>query len=432
MKKKILIVVPYIPYPLNSGGKIAQYTFIERMRFFFDITIIFTYKIEEIDHVKTLSEKWNDVIIEPYLLKETKSKKIISILYNFKAIILRILGIIILYPKNKTYLDRLLIKNSTLFRSKYYSLSIDYINHFKNLVENSDFDFVQIEFHQLISFVKYIPNHIKTIYVDHELRFIREERELKLLSFNSPFLRYIYKINKEYEINYLNKYKLVCVLSENDQRIINNYILEGKIYNSPIALFYQTEDTLIKADNFIFKNDLVFLGGENHFPNNEGLNWFLQNCWNSLKSQFPNLKLKIVGEWSAQTSYKLTSIYVDIEFLGFLDEIKTQLKNSVFIIPIRIGSGVRIKIIDAINIGAPFVSTTIGLEGLEFRNSFDCLVSDHPSEFCSHIADIILNPSLGMELINNSKNTLRNKYNFDVLIQKRISMYSDQNFLHLK
>ena len=171
-----------------------------------------------------------------------------------------------------------------------------------------------------------------------------------------------------------------------------------------------------------FKNKLFFLGGDEHFPNKEGITWFLDNCWAKLNVENPGLTLHIIGNWSDESKTKYSN-HKNIIFLGFVDSLTDVLKDGIFIVPIRIGSGMRMKIIDAVLNGVPFVTTTIGVEGLNFENQIDCLIGDSYSDFSACIQTLIYNPNLAVQLVNNARETLFAKYSYERLITIRKDFY---------
>jgi hypothetical protein len=420
--KKLLIVIQHIPYPLNTGGKKAQFDFIENLRNRMEITIIFVLKENEKGYLEKISQMWPNVKFVPFALKNPKLESLLSLPTKLGEILYQKIGEKILSLQTVTESDKLIAKNTMLFRSKGFVLPVRFIKHLKQTIATENFDFVQLEFHQLISLAKYIPKGIKKIFIHHELRYVREERELNLYSFQSNFLKRAFESNKKYELDSLKKFDLICTLSDTDLLELERYIASPNIYSSPIPVSLSKHDVSFKYDQ-----KLVFLGGGDHFPNKEGFEWFLDQCWPGLKSVHPELKLCVVGKWTTTDVTKYTAQSSDIQFLGFVDVLSDVLLNGIVIVPIRIGSGVRIKIIDSVNIGAPFVSTSIGVEGLNFKHDLDCLIGDTATEFSSQITKIIEKKDLGEFLAKNAKKTLLEEYDYDFLIDKRQHMYHELN-----
>jgi glycosyltransferase involved in cell wall biosynthesis len=180
---------------------------------------------------------------------------------------------------------------------------------------------------------------------------------------------------------------------------------------------------LPKTVEFKFSNCITFLGGESHFPNKDGIEWFIHGCWPKIKISNPSLKLLIIGKWSEDTINKYGKDST-IEFSGFVDDLASILENSIFIVPIRIGSGVRMKIIEAINHNCPIISTSVGIEGLNFINEVDYLKADNENLIIQQVIRLIENPNLCIQLIQSCKNTLEQNYSYTELIDKRRSVYS--------
>lgn len=418
--RNILIVTPYMPFPLNSGGRIAQFEFNNELRHQFKVTIAFTMKPEDQKDLEELKKLWKNVNFKPYLItKKTFPDKLGSVLFRFSEFFNRLIGKGVFFFGCKTNLDKLLQQNTTLFRSKSFGFPRGFIDHFRDVLLEDSFEYVQVEFHQLISFAKYIPRSSYRIFVHHELRFVREKRELELFSFKSGFLNWVYRRNKKFELSALEKFDMVCTLSDVDKLILEKDIKKPLLVSSPVPIRAGKS-----ANDFSFANKLVFLGGEDHFPNKEGVDWFLMNCWMPLKSKYPDLKLSVIGKWHQSTVDSYAGLLDAVSFPGFVEHLHEELTDSIFIVPIRIGSGIRMKIIEAVNAGIPFVSTEVGVEGLCFKNGHDCLIGNTPQEFCSSIAKILESKDLGHRLMTNARNTLSVENSYEKLIDRRLAIYN--------
>ncbi|WP_316746780.1 glycosyltransferase [Pedobacter gandavensis] len=418
--RKILIVTPYMPFPLNSGGRIAQFEFDNELRHHFDMTIAFTMKAADQKDLEQLKVLWPNVKFKPYLITEQSlSGKFSSVMFRFSEFLNRLIGKGVFSAFCKTNLDHLLKVNTTLFRSKSFGFPRGFIDHFRNVLLENNFEFVQVEFHQLISFAKYIPQSSYRIFVHHELRFVREKRELDLFSFQSAFLNRVYKRNKSFELSALEKFDMVCTLSEVDKIILEKDLKKARLVSSPVPI-----KALSAGMDYSFDNKLVFLGGEDHFPNKEGLDWFLRNCWSGLKSNYPKLELLVVGKWHQASIDEYAAQLGAVKFPGYVEDLSSVLANSIFIVPIRIGSGIRMKIIEAVNMGIPFVSTEVGVEGLCFQNGKDCLIGNTAQEFCSSVAKLIESHDLGSRLSKNALNTLNEENSYEKLMDKRLAIYN--------
>ena len=155
----------------------------------------------------------------------------------------------------------------------------------------------------------------------------------------------------------------------------------------------------------------------------DGLIWFIQNCFDSLLKINPALKLKVVGIWTKGTIGSYSS--QQIEFAGFVPNLETVLENSIMIVPLRIGSGMRMKIIESILYKIPFITTSIGVEGLNFKNNEDCFIADTALEFVEKSLLLMNDKMLQKSFIENSYNTLLRSYSYDKAMEKRQNLYDD-------
>ncbi len=88
-------------------------------------------------------------------------------------------------------------------------------------------------------------------------------------------------------------------------------------------------------------------------------------------------------------------------------------RASLFVVPIRIGGGTRLKIFEAMAMGCPVVSTTVGAEGLPLRNGVDVVLADEPESFANAVADLLLDPERAAAISRAASDEVRTKYGWD-------------------
>ena len=145
-------------------------------------------------------------------------------------------------------------------------------------------------------------------------------------------------------------------------------------------------------------------------------------CWKKLKDIDSEYTLDIIGEWSQERIDEYISKYPDVHFLGFVDDLASTLKNSVMIVPINIGSGIRMKILEGASIGIPFVSTTVGAEGIPVKDGVHCFIADDPDTF---VNDILKLQSLELQrkLVKAANGMVNECYSMSALRANRLGIY---------
>lgn len=132
--------------------------------------------------------------------------------------------------------------------------------------------------------------------------------------------------------------------------------------------------------------NLLFVGGMHWPPNAEGILWFYLNVWPLISSQDKNIRLQVVGK----SPPKEILNEPDVEAPGFVNDLEPYWENcAVFIVPLHAGGGMRVKILDAWRHGIPIVSTTVGAEGLAYRDGENIIIADEPTAFANAVLRIL-------------------------------------------
>ena len=98
-----------------------------------------------------------------------------------------------------------------------------------------------------------------------------------------------------------------------------------------------------------------------------------------LRKRHFSFTLQVIGKWRGECINRLQSEYPELKLAGYVEDLGSFLKGSVAVVPIRIGSGMRMKILDAVLSKVPFVTTAKGVEGIDFKDGEDCLIVDDPA-----------------------------------------------------
>jgi len=237
----------------------------------------------------------------------------------------------------------------------------------KWIVENSQYiDFVYLNRpHITEKYIDFMKENTKAkiLYNGVDFAYIREIRKFKL-NRDKEFLENARK-SKKLEFNLFEKTDIVLTISEYEKWILSKKMPDKKVYVFPTFIYEKTP----LGKNILFEDRkwLTFVGGFTHQPNEDGLLWFVEEIFPIILNSNPNIILKVVGSNPTKNILKLKSKNIDVK--GFvsdeeLEEIYDYTK--VVIAPLRYGAGVKGKIIEAISYAVPVVSTSIGIEGIQF------------------------------------------------------------------
>lgn len=402
--KSILIITSFLPYPIHSGGEQAQFNMIEALRKTCKIGIVFPQNRDNrAADVEALSSLWPDVRLFPFPLYRQYMHLPFFIQKTRKFLYRKLLP-----PKSSRI-------NEALDHTDFL-VSRSYLRFVNKAISEIIPDIIQVEFIQNLNIGKYLPQGIKKLFVHHEIGFVISERMLKDVSLTNKQQKMMEQ-KKRIEILRLNQYDGVITLTETDKELLADSGVTVPIHVSPAAVNTKEQD--YKGWN----ENLVFVGGYHHRPNQEGMDWFLSKVvpcvdWNL----FPHVKLVIIGSgWPLSFERKINGLPVQLK--GFVDNLSEYVAQSVMIVPLMTGSGMRMKILDAAALSVPFVSTSVGAEGLLFSDGHSCLIADSASDFAQALTRLLSDDILKESLARNAHRLFKENYSLEILVERRQKIY---------
>lgn len=160
---------------------------------------------------------------------------------------------------------------------------------------------------------------------------------------------------------------------------------------------------------------LLFVGGMDWFPNRDGVEFFIAEVLPELRQLTSAFKFVVVGRVTADIQERFKK-FPEVHFTGVVPDIRVEIaRSAVCVVPLRIGSGVRWKILEAAAMGKAMVSTTVGVEGLEFRDGTEITIADHPRDFARSIANLLSQVTLRKSLGSGARQRVEAQYDFSRL-----------------
>ncbi|WP_459555474.1 glycosyltransferase [Lacunimicrobium album] len=244
-----------------------------------------------------------------------------------------------------------------------------------DLLKVERFDVIQVDYPWMVRFHEGLDASIPRLFVVHEI-------QGEIVRYLRPSETSLYKEVIVAESHALKKYEAVIALCQEDAEILRQQYQIETVYVSPLASSRVPAESLpeLSLENMTF----TFLGGYVHHPNADAVEWLSDDIWPELKKTFPYSDLKVIGRFPQDFIEKHQK--ESFEFLGFVDDFSVHLRGTIFLCPLRIGSGMRIKIIDAIQSGAIVISTTLGARGLGLVGDQEVLIANSPEEFCRQVS----------------------------------------------
>ena len=164
---------------------------------------------------------------------------------------------------------------------------------------------------------------------------------------------------------------------------------------------------------------IVFLGSMDWMPNIDGITEFVRTVYPGLKSACPGVTLTIVGRNPTAAVVALSQQDASIEVTGTVDDVRPYMaRAAVSIVPLRVGGGTRIKIFEAMAMGIPIVSSTIGAEGLPVRDGKNIFIADDAGKTIRCISAIFENAALATAMGQAGKNMVAEKFSWQTAVRQ--------------
>ncbi|MBR5018514.1 MAG: glycosyltransferase family 4 protein [Bacteroidales bacterium] len=401
-RKRFLFILPFFPWPLVSGGHQGIFNNIRAVSSFAEVHLAYYAGQKDQDkrfHDPIKEALGGDVSIHPYIDKPLKWTR---------AVAFRKIG-------NKVF------KKVDHFSYSLHSIKLHdeaYYRFVNDLIARYRIDFVQVEMAQNMDFILTLPEQVKRIFVHHELCYVRNAQLIGRYG-ETAYSHALFELEKIREIALLNRYDMILTVSDDDKKKL---IEEG--VTAPIHASFSIVNTPAGRGTGERRGSCraVYVGPEAHYPNKLGLQWFLDEVWPLVKERNPLFRLDIVGRWSQGTAADWTRKYKDIHFLGFVDNLSDALQECTMIVPIKVGSGIRMKILEAMSLGVPFVSTVVGAEGIPVVNGVHGFVTDDPQQFADSLMQAE-DPAIRAGMIENGYQLVQTRYSFEAFVKSKRAAY---------
>ncbi len=298
-----------------------------------------------------------------------------------------------------------------------------------DLLNKNDYDIIQLETLYLAPFIEDIKEHSKALIVlrahniEHEI-WSRISNTIRFLP-KKMYLKYLSEKLKNFEIRILNNYDYLVAITERDLNHFKSLGYKNGCMASPVGI--QLKD--YNPDYSAFDNLLAisFIGSLDWMPNSESLKWFLKEVWPLIHEKFPNLSFHFAGRnappYFSQLNLNKVFYHPEIQNAkAFL------LKYPVLVVPVMAGSGIRVKILEAMALGRVVITTSIGLEGIPAHHMKEVIIANSVEDFIASLDYCEANYNKLKQIGENARNFVLEHFNSDTLGIQLAKTY--QNLLH--
>ena len=395
---KILVIADFLPYPLVGGASVRIYNILKRVAHNHEISLVaFLDKPSDIKGVAHLKQFCTHV--------ET---------VNFERGGRRL-------AKLPGMLGYALAGKPPELKLRH---SNELMRKIKDLASTIDFDIVQIEHAHMGLYLETLhPNKFqKSILMFHNFTLqqygrvshVEKRWDRKLRSkLNSIAMGY-------WEPRYAEKFDHCTTVSEEDRQLLLNANPHLQVEVIPNGVDIEKYQPLSSES---ISPSLLFLGSMGYPPNADAALYFCKEIFPLIRQDNKAAELWIVGRDPRSEVLELNNANVHVT--GRVDDvIPYYRKSAICVVPLRAGGGTRLKILEAMALGRPVVSTTIGSEGLEVIDNENILIADTPTQFAEKTICLLRDRELYQRLSTNGRKLVETRYSWDPISNRLMELYA--------
>ncbi|MCK6624789.1 MAG: glycosyltransferase [Anaerolineae bacterium] len=176
----------------------------------------------------------------------------------------------------------------------------------------------------------------------------------------------------------------------------------------------------------VFSYDLLFTGKMDFRPNIDAVLWFGRQVLPLIQAQRPDTTFAIIGQ-RPHPRLEVLRDMPGVTITGYVDDVRPYLAGaSVYVAPLRVGGGTRLKLLEAMIMGLPIVSTTVGAEGFPVMHGRELILADEPEQFAQEVLALLANPARRVKLGAAGRLFAQANYGWDTLIPQLEKVYHDR------
>ncbi|MFQ6011768.1 MAG: glycosyltransferase family 4 protein [Nitrososphaerales archaeon] len=169
---------------------------------------------------------------------------------------------------------------------------------------------------------------------------------------------------------------------------------------------------------------LVFTGNMSYHPNEDAIRFFCRKILPLIQKRLPQVGLDVLGKNPSPNFLQFAKGICNVSVTGFVKNLKAEmLKRCVYVSPLRIGTGVKVKLLEAMSVGMPIIATAVSTEGLDVENGKHLLIASSPDEFAEKVVSAVSSLELRSHLGIQARMKMEQKYTWKKIGHELYSIY---------
>ena len=338
---------------------------------------------------------------------------------------------------NKTQIEHVFVDTKVkpieafcnLFSKQSYNIKRFHNDKFKQLIvktlKSNQYDIVLLESLFVVPYIADIRNYsdAKIIYRAHNIEHeIWERNASQTKGLKKNYINLLAKRLKAYEVEAINQIDGIVAITEKDKSELVKLGCKRPILVTPFGI----DSTAFGAESNTSNNTVFHIGSMDWMPNQEGVKWFLSEVWDKVVQKNTNAQFNLAGKkmpsWLQNIQQQNDSVLGQVE-----SAVDFMLANSILVVPLFSGSGMRIKIIEAMAMGKLVIATSLALEGISCAHKKEAIIANTSDEFVDAITYYLANVDEQKQIALAGQQLIQSNYDNQVIVNNLVSFFKEQN-----
>lgn len=260
-----------------------------------------------------------------------------------------------------------------------------------SMIFKKSYDIIQLEGLYLSHYLPAIRRNsdVAVVYRAHNVEHMIWDTLSKRLrkGLRSVYVSNLQKRIKKYEQSFINSYDLLATVTGEDLDILNQLGNRKPAIVAPFGMFQ--EDFQVNCQSSEADLNLHYIGALDWLPNIESLEWFIKKVWVVIRERHPGMRFYVAGR-NANGSLVRFLLKNRVDFVGEVEDSRKFIcQAGILVVPLFAGSGIRVRIIEAMFAGKPIVATSSAVSGIPAEHGRHLLIADNGYDFVSNLDKLI-------------------------------------------
>lgn len=399
-RRRLLFLSQVLPYPPDGGVRIRAYHVLRLLAAEYDVTALCFYR------TGSQARPWEGRPEADELRERARGA-----VEQAGAHAVEAFRIPQEYHKTRLLWDHLRSVASRRAYTFYVFESGEFRRRLEQVLSEETFDLIYVGSLVLSAYLPDVLGRGVPVVCDHhnvESTLLRSRAERAGGTARGRYLRYQASLVEREEREWCGRVDLNFTVSPSDRDLIVQRAPRARITVVPNGV-----DTATFRPVYSGGSGLIFVGGYTWFPNRDGMEHFAARVLTRLRERIGSVPVRWVGRAPADVIERFGSEF-GIEMTGYVEDIRPYVeKAGCYIVPLRVGGGTRLKILDAWAMGKAVVSTSKGCEGLDARDGENILIRDADEAFASAVAQVLGDEELRRRLGHAARRTAEEVYDWE-------------------